>query len=325
MVANVNYTIEPQYATHDIHGNELSDKEREELRSEEFQLEPFVKTNWKSAVSRDEWSPVLQKAARAKTTAEWKSVSSDLTDRKAAIIHVNHQSRDKWLQRVGEHDLHYRHIRNTRPYQGYSHKVMPAEPNDPKRISYSVIAENADIADKMEEAENEMSGVEKHRTVGELLGFPDCCLDFFADVWIHKNRIDPMYEIACNSGNAEMIDNDPQQIRITDPEPWSNILYRYFGWSFITHLPCSFDCQESHEIAKARGEIMAENGYRDVANDLHLWLSQPMEWSGYKAQVRVSNDHMLGAAQTDIHWNKKRIVWGEEPEPESVQTPGPEE
>lgn len=313
-----NYTVEPTYATHDVHGNELDEEQHEYLMNHRPRFDSFTKTNWKSADSRDTWREMLRRAAEAKSMAEWKSVADDRTDRVAAIIHVDHNTRDKWLERVGEHGLHYRQIRYSRPYEGFSHKFLPAEENDPERISYSVIAENEDVADKMYEAETQMQGAERHRTVGNMLGFPDCCLDHFVDVWLDRERIDPIYEITCNTNSVEKIDGSPHELRVVDPEPWANVMWRYFGWSFITHLPCSWDCSKSHDIAQFRGEIMSENGYREAANSLYSWLNLPHVWSGLHGLSRVANEHILGSSQTSAYWNKKRVVWGEEHPDESV-------
>jgi len=318
MIMAPEYGITPTYAQHDVHGNELTEADREELLEDRPRLDSFVKTNWKTAESRDTWQTLLQRGAEAKSEAEWRSVADPRTDRKAAIIHVSHQSRDKWLERIGDHGLHYRQIRYSRPYEGFSHRFLPADENDPERISYSVIAENEDVADKMYEAETELEGKERHNTVGSLLGFPDCCLEFFGDVWIDKGRIDPLYEITCNTESAERINGSPHELRVVDPEPWANVIWRYFGWSFITHLPCSWDCEQSHDIAQFRGEIMAENGYQDAANAMHTWLGLPHTWSGYKCLARVANEHILGSSQTCCYWNNKRVVWGEEHPSESV-------
>jgi hypothetical protein len=305
--------IEPVYNRTDYNGNELSDEELEYLKENAWHAEPFTKTNWKTASSRDEWSELLQEAAHAKQVAEWRSVMDGSTERKAAIIHVDNNNREKWIRRVGEYNLHYRDIRYSKPYNGYSHKFLPTDENDLERITYSVIAENPDIADKMEEAELEMGGEERHRTVGELLGFPDCCLDHFADVWLGDDRkIDPMYEASCNTGCAEAIDGNRNHVYIPDQNPWTNSMYRYFGWSFITHLPCSWDCEKSEEIAKSRGSIMDENGYTDAANALYKWLYKPMTWTGYKSLAHIRNEHMIGSAGTSCYWNEKKIVWNDE-------------
>lgn len=284
----------------------------------EAEVEPFTKSNWKTARSRDNWNDIFQKMDRAKHEAEWRSVLDDDTDRKAAIIHVNNYNREKWLRRVGEYDLCYRDIRFSQPYDGFSHQHRPADPNDPERLTYAVIAENPDIADKMEEAENEMEGQERHDTVGELLGFPDCCRDFFNEDWVTSGIKDPMYEISCNSGNAEMIDDNPGHIRINDPNPGACVLWRYFGISFITHMPCSWDCEESIEIARQRYRVMAENGFEEAADAINAWMDQPFTWSAYHGIAHIQNTHVTASTNSSNYLDEKKIVWkGEYPIQES--------
>jgi hypothetical protein len=305
-------TVTTEYNKTDVHGNPLSSKEQEWCENNELRLEPFAKTNWKTGDSRDKWKDLLSRASAAMREAEWRSVMSGETDRKAAIIHVNNGNREKWIRRVGENNLHYRDIRYTEPYNGFSHKHFPTSKDDPTRITYAAISTNPDVADKFEEAELELSGEDKHEAVGELLGFPECCREKFGDIWVNEGQIDPIYEISCNSDNAEMIDGDAENVLIKDPEPWANVMNRYFGWAFITHLPCSWNCEKSHKIAKARGEIMKDAGYEDAANALYHWLSLPGVWTGHNGIAHFRNEHMIGAAGTSTYWNKKRIVWGEE-------------
>lgn len=273
------------------------------------ELQPFTKFNWKSAQSRDAWVEPYQRMTEAKDEAEWLSVMDDNTDRKAAIIHVSHNNRDKWLQRVGENDLHYRGIRYSAPYDGFSHEFIPAQENDPERITYAVIAENSDIADQMEEAELEKSGYERHTKVGKLLGFPECCRDFFYENFVENGIRDPMYEVACNSGNASCIEDNCNHIRIEDPNPGNNILWRYFGLSYITHFPCSWDCENSLEVARDRYRVMAENGYEEAADHLNEWLRQPFEWSGYHGIAHIESDHVTASSNTSNYLDEKQIVW----------------
>lgn len=308
--------IERQYMTTDIDGEPLTDAEREwltEHRNELLPEEPFARNNWKTAASRDSHDQRAMAAVRDE--AEWRSVLDDRTDRKAAIIHISHKTRSDWLRRIGEHGLHYRAIREVEPYDGFSHETRVVEdPQDPERITYSVIAQNADVADKMYEAETEMTGDDRHRTVAKLLGFPDCCIDYFMDVWIGEYVIDPLYEAACNTASAEAIDGDHETIRIPDPNPLCCPLWRYYALSFVTHLPCSFDCEKSIEIGRVRGEIAADNGLQDEANALYGWLSEPALWESVHGQVNIRNRHMIGASGSSQYWSKKTIVWDRYPD-----------
>lgn len=310
--------IEPTYKQTDVHGNLLTEEQRETLDDYTYRPTPFTKTNWKSGDARDTWRDLLQRAASAKRHAEWKSVLSGETDRKAAIIHVNNNNREKWLRRIGEYGLSYRDIRYSEPYDGFSHKFFPTDKSDPNRITYAVIAESDDVADKMEEAELDMDGHERHDMVGELLGFPECCRKQFNEIWLDKGLIDPMYEVSCNTDSACAVDGDHNHVRVGEPNPYTNVMYRYFGWSFITHIPCSWDCEKSTEIGRARGGIMADDGYQDAANAMYNFLDKPMTWTGLKGFGHVKNDSFIGGTGTSCYWDKKKIVWGEEHEGGSV-------
>jgi len=278
-----------------------------------LELDPFSTYNWKTVQSRDNWQESLRKAANAKSYAEWKSVSDSETDRKAAIIHVYDNTREEWMRRIGEEGLHFRPIRYVEPYNGFAHSHPSTTKSDPNRITYAAISENPDVADAMEEAELELTGAEKHEAVGELLGFPTCCTKHFNDIWLSEEIYDPMYEISCNSNEAEVVDGNEESVILPDVNPGANILWKYFGWSFITHIPCSWSCEESIDIARERYRIMTEGPYGDVADLLVKWLSEPAEWSGYHGIATVKNRHIIGVSGTSDYWSKKTVYWNEKP------------
>lgn len=272
--------------------------------------EPFTKRNWKSTTSRDAWDTLHSRMSAAKSEAEWRSVIDEETDRKAAIIHVNNHNRDVWLERVAKHDLFYRPIRYTAPYDGYSHKHMPVDRTDPERVTYAAIALEEEHVETFEHAETGNPDRVDHEAIGELLGFPKCCRRFFDEVWVKGRKLDPIYEIACNSGNAEAVDGDPNHILIKDPNPGANVMWRYTGLSFLTHLPCSWDCEDSIEVARHRYRVMCNHGYQDAADGLVEWLSQPHEWTGHKAICEVRNQHAMVCSHTTSYWQKKTVTWG---------------
>lgn len=276
-------------------------------------LEPFKNFNWKTEDARDSWKDAMQKVREAKDEAEWRSVMDSRTGRKVAIIHVNNYNREEWLRRVGEHGLFYRDIRYSEPYNGFSHKHFPTDIHNMNRITYAVISQDEDVAEEVKEAEMSNDREHLHDVVGKNLGFPDCCREHFLENWNPETGdIDPMYEISCNSGNAKAMDGDREKILIENPNPGANIMWRYFGYSFITHIPCSWDCEESIDIARERYRIMSENGYGDAADALTAWLSEPHTWDGLHGIARVRNRYGVGSAGTSSYWNKKTIVWGEE-------------
>lgn len=311
-------TVDRRYATTDYKGEELSEEQLQWLRENRVDIEPFTSLNWKTAESRDQWQDIHRRIEEAQHEAEWRSVLSDKTERSAAIIHVTNTNREKWLKRVGEHGLAYKDIRYTAPYQGFAHEHKQTTEDDPNRITYAVIAENEDITDVVEEAELEKQGEEYHETMGQFLNFPECCREFFIENWGtgEGEWADPMYEISCNTPSAERVENDDEEhIVVTDPNEWTNAMYRYFGLRFITHLPCSWECERSAEIAKKRGQIMADNGYKDAANSLYKWLYEPMLWESAKGIANIRNQHITASANSSSYWETKKVTWKEPHQP----------
>jgi len=297
-------TVEPAY--HDDFGSITLD------------VEPYTGWNWTSAANRDAWtgggdttfSGLMRRMRQLRSEAEWRSVLDTDTDRCVAIVNLNHSNMEEWVSRAGEHNLQYRTIRYNEPYDGFAHSHRPTSRDNPRRLCYGVVARSSDLLDAAEEACTELERHEKHEQLGELLGFPSCCRQFFQDVWLDAGIDDPMYEVACNTSSAERINTSDgtDTIKLHDPSPWVNVLWRYFQLSFITHIPCSFDCEASKHVAYNRGELMLDVD-EDAAKALKSWLDQPHSWSGHNAIAHVKSEPAIAQTQTSPYLQNKRIIW----------------
>lgn len=78
-----------------------------------------------------------------------------------------------------------------------------------------------------------------HRKLGQLLGYPDCCTEFFS-----KN-----IRLAAKK-NMDFIPYALSDIQQHDF--YNNRALRYFDISLISHFPCSLDCKASQAVAKER-------------------------------------------------------------------------
>jgi hypothetical protein len=284
-------------------------------------IDPYTGWNWTSAQNRDQWSSLLARMKRLRSEAEWRSVMDDDTDRDIAIIHLNHSSMEDWAERLGRHGLHYRTLRHTKPYDGFAHSHRHTSPRNPKRVCYAAIAENEDLLDAAEEAENDNS-LDGHDQLGELLGFPSCCRQHFQDIWLERDVNDPIYEAACNTPSVERVSSDASHdhLRLNDPSPWVNVMWRYFGLSFITHLPCSFECEASEHVAYHRGRIM-EDVDEEAAHALKTWLDQPHSWSGHNGIAHVKSELAIAQTTTSDYLQEKKITWREQ-HPAGGEVPG---
>ena len=75
-----------------------------------------------------------------------------------------------------------------------------------------------------------------HKELGKLLGYPECCCDFFINNFDEKNT-DLTLKILGNSNGYEF-------------PFYSNIAGRHFYVALLSHFPHSFECEPSIEVAK---------------------------------------------------------------------------
>lgn len=82
---------------------------------------------------------------------------------------------------------------------------------------------------------------------GEALGIPSCCVDMYVSA----------------TEKAELKQNDYLQFTLENtrtPYPhnfWNNIAAQYFGYCFISHYPCSFDCAPSAKMSQQVCDILS--------------------------------------------------------------------
>ncbi|MFC1691670.1 DUF483 domain-containing protein [Nanoarchaeota archaeon] len=132
---------------------------------------------------------------------------------------------------------------------GYSNQgIINKEQGD--KIAY--ISKNKLLANKAKTAEKEMD----HKELGLLLGYPECCCEFFAKHFPKKSKTTNDYtlETLKNSEGFEF----PFQ---------TNIAARTFDLGLISHFPCSFNCEKSIELANKNLKAIKNND-PNLAQDL---------------------------------------------------------
>ncbi|GEM_PF-705611 len=99
------------------------------------------------------------------------------------------------------------------------------------------LAQEAKMADYMDD----------HAALGKLLGYPECCVRFFAE-------------------NAGAVKDDDDYVRLalrhsSVRHAELNILPRYFDVTLLSHFPCSFDCSTSLQLATRYLETIRKHSY----------------------------------------------------------------
>lgn len=247
-------------------------------------LQSVFKQNWKTAQSRDYWKPALMACREAYQELEIRAVADSDNPRQATILHEADIGNGELFDLSSELDV----------------RVVFEDGESASRIAVASEKETAESA--LEADEND-----DHDELGRLLGFPDCCIE------AHSGGRTPIYEIACRTDSC-VEHEDREAVRVEDPDGMLNIIWAYLDWKFISHTPCSFDCEASREIATSHGRLYREMGLGDEAEKLWEFLADPLTWTGYHGLSNIRSGYCIGSTNTPPYWSEKKVVWGEEHE-----------
>jgi hypothetical protein len=103
------------------------------------------------------------------------------------------------------------------------------------------------------------------RTIGQLLGFPSCCVEFFQRTWAAGVK-ETVHAMGDPNGPVEC-----------------NILGRWLGIRWVTHLPCSFACEASRQVGLSFRSIVD----RETAATVDEVLSWPVEWNALHGMAEI--------------------------------------
>ena len=141
-----------------------------------------------------------------------------------------------------------------------------------------------------------------HNRIGELLGFPDCCRPHFGEFWgelgfrdttwpMAENTVGPRYSLPDGSA-APRID-------IHDGFPEANILWHWMGVRLTPHLPCSFKCEASRDLARRWIECATEHGFGPQMDHALEILSWPVQWSALYGIAEIMTPILKCSSRTD--------------------------
>ena len=117
-----------------------------------------------------------------------------------------------------------------------------------------------------------------HMRFGKVLGFPDCCINFFKDFNDH-NVYNHLYETYKNTEGK--------------PNFLCNSLFMDFTYSLIHHIPCSYNCKKTIKLAK---ELLIEiereepEFSEEIKHNLKLPLLAFEEKNIYAFEGKIKNN-----------------------------------
>lgn len=156
----------------------------------------------------------------------------------SARILVSEDESGKVLDFLNENKLdasvsNFKVVKQTAQSEFYSDKSIKIPRNSPlKGYFFAYISRSKETAEKAKIAEDNNN----HKELGLLLGYPECCCEFFEKNFNEKNT-DLTLKTLENSEGFEF-------------SFLNNIAARHFDVSLLSHFPHSFECKPSIEIAK---------------------------------------------------------------------------
>lgn len=119
--------------------------------------------------------------------------------------------------------------------------------------------------------------VKDDKLQGKLLGYQDCCIDFFTEYYINENMDDlTIYQQLNTDGVLTQPHNDKHLfIPITKSHSYLNHIYNSIGIKWIEYMPHSFDCKKSIQKQKKYKKIQKENGFSVQQDWIDEFLSMP--------------------------------------------------
>lgn len=243
-----------------------------------IQLMPFVRFIWNSSFLQKEWGHKINRILNLYALTEYEMVKQ--RKRKCATYHLTPQKFDKQIDRIETDGLVWLPIQWTKNYEGFSHYHLPTTPGDPESSCYGVLSWDKEFADAFRGASNTFDV--DHATIGHLLGFPDCCISFFNNVWC-KGYCDPIWQAAMNTESKEIISDTHVRVH---GSPFTYQHLRYCGFRITSHLPHSFDCQATIEVGKQWLEVMRSIDSEGTDILLEV-LSMPSTWDCYRGIAQI--------------------------------------
>lgn len=235
----------------------------------------------------EEWVVKLNKMSRLIVEAEYQMVKQGY--RTAATAHIDQNNLQEKLERLNKDGLIFTPLKKSGYYEGFAHKHKEVGPNDPF-YWYGCITRTYEDAEKFKKADIGFDSPIDHKTVGLMLGFPECCTDYFEKTF-HINY-DPVW-----IGKEGKISGYPE----------CNVLLRYFGVRISHHLTCSPTCKDAQKNGQVWLKVMGEID-KKLTDELYDLLAGKVTWNSYHGVAQVETPYFVGLTHTFPLLEKPRII-----------------
>ncbi len=232
---------------------------------------------------QEEWPNKLGLMGALFHQAEYQMVKNKF--RQAAIINVDHNNLPAILEQANKDGLLLTPLNKIAITDRFTAITQSPGPGEPF-IWRSCITRTRKDGEKFKQADAEHN----HRIVGQMLGYPECCIDYFIQTF--------------------PIDHCPIWVDLrgsVSGYPECNGMLRYFGPKITAHLSCSPACKATKEIGKVWLKTM-QGINKDLADELYRLLASPITWDSYHGVVQIETPYFIGLNNALFILKKPRII-----------------
>ncbi len=260
----------------------------------EFRLPEFARVSWTGDAARELWEPRLQRIIQVGSETEPLAVLDGL--RRCSVTTVRAEDLPEFSLEYAGFGL------STLPMSlhglsGYCYDDGEVSPALGEPLVYRVVV---GAPEHVSDFQSAWFGADQE-AIGSLLGYPRCCREFFHEVWVDEGLSDTTWPMAVRS--VRHSDGRGNLLEVAGP-PECNILWRWMGVRAVSHLPCSFECKATLELAQRLLELMRSHGHGQEVDWLLEILEWPVEWSCLHGIAEIKTPVLKVSASTDATASK---------------------
>lgn len=261
-----------------------------------FVLSDFTRLIWTSAQAREVWAPRINNINEAWARIErWAVVEGART---SALTFFEASYLPEASMWAASHGLMLLPLARVGVADQYS--ATPKLVDESGRWQYRAVLTRPEFAKQWLEAWQDTGEGGRYRgtnnrAIGQLLGYPPCCIDFFERVWVKGGSVDTTWDMALGTPSGAM---QGDTIRVSGPSE-CNILLRWLGVRLVAHLPCSFSCEATTKMARDFAEVGRQRHFGEWVDWMYEMLEWPVEWSALHGVAEVRTPVVTISTRTD--------------------------
>ena len=256
-------------------------------------LPDWTRIQWTNMENKIKYGPILNSITHAWKQIERMSVVHDL--RSCTLDSISSTELIALTEEYKKYGVYIVPLAKEGITHTYSSTTQPYINGKPYRLRV-VFTKSEELAQEFFTVWN--APVLDNSRIGELLGYPKCCTDFYKKYWVDQRFVDTTWVM---SVDKLPIDEEARTVHIkSDTPPECNILWRWQGVRLVSHLPCSFDCEHTVDIGRRNAELGRKLGFNaemDLAYELLTW---PVEWSALHGIAEIKTPINKVSSRTDM-------------------------